>query len=166
MLNILLLVQRLLGAEKLVHALQAKPLSLRHEEPRKDGHGEAEAAEEHVCPIPADAQRLEHRRHRAADDEVEQPLHRGAVGDVGGAQPSRRDLGHVDPGDGAPAELVHAREYEDAREGDVAGRGHGGPLARVDDADEDADVEHGQALADALFNFVLIVGGVLLLYCV
>lgn len=99
-------------------------------------------------PVAVGTDGSQHIGHGAGDDKVEQPLGGGGKGDVQPAQTRRRNLRHVDPADGPPAELEAGGEEEDADEGDVAGGDDRRALLGRGDADVQADVQHAEGLGD------------------
>lgn len=76
-------------AEQDVHILQTAALGLLDKHEHKHAHGDTEHAKHEECP-PAD---VVHRTRRdLSDDEIEEPLRRGAEADTVGSQPSGKDL--------------------------------------------------------------------------
>lgn len=93
------------NAKQLIHVLKRDTLCLGHEEPDKDKHAEAEAAKNKVGAVTVSADCDQHSRHGAGHDEIEQPLRRGGVGYVEGAQAGGGDFRGVDPAGRTPAKL-------------------------------------------------------------
>ena len=138
------------SAEQLVHALQRKALGLGAEEVDEHDHGRAEGAEDEVGSVAggaADGQ--QHHRRGARDDEVEEPLRGSCQGHVEAAEPGRGDLRHVDPADGAPAELEADGEDVHHYQRDVAGWRDGAVGSRRIEADVETEVEHGKGHREA-----------------
>ena len=96
--------------EQLIHTFKTDALSLRYEKEHQDTHGETETSEEEVCAVAVRTDCLEHRGHCAGHDEVEQPLGSSRESHVVTTKTAGRDLGHVDPAHGAPAELEGSGE--------------------------------------------------------
>lgn len=138
--GVLDILGRLRHTKQLVHLLETEALGLGDEEPDKDAHDPAEAAEEeeHALSMVSQqgcllsqvqllwtyiASRAHgdlHRQDSPRNDKVEEPLRRGAHGHVQGAEPRSRDLANQDPAYGAPSELEEDSPQVDEDDGEVS----------------------------------------------